>query len=56
MVAELDWTTDVSMERMMRERTAVGGGNLMNNLLDPPERLARHMVDTLLEWIEKPGG
>ena len=35
---ELDWSTDVDMERVMRERTA-GAGALMNQLLAPPRAL-----------------
>ena len=35
---ELDWSTDVDMERVMRERTA-GSGALMNQLLAPPRPL-----------------
>ena len=36
---ELDWTTDVSMERMTKERTAAGGGVLMNQIMQPPRPL-----------------
>lgn len=41
---ELDWSVDVSMERMMRERTAVGGGTLMNQVLRPPQQLEEEKV------------
>ncbi len=36
---ELDWSTDVSIERMMQERTAAGGGALMNQVMKPPRPL-----------------
>jgi hypothetical protein len=36
---ELDWTTDVSIERMMQQRTEAGGGTLMNQVLQPPRQL-----------------
>jgi hypothetical protein len=36
---ELDWATDVSLERMMKERTAAGGGVLMNQIMQPPRQL-----------------
>jgi len=35
---ELDWSTDVDMERVMRERVA-GAGAMMNQLLAPPRPL-----------------
>ena len=35
---ELDWSTDVDMERVMRERVA-GAGAMMNQLLTPPRAL-----------------
>jgi len=35
---ELDWSTDVDMERVMRERVA-GAGAMMNQLLAPPRAL-----------------
>ncbi len=41
---ELDWSADVSIERMMRERTAVGGGTLMNQVLNPPSQLEEDKV------------
>ena len=34
---ELDWSTEVSMERMMAERTAAGGGALMTQVMQPPK-------------------
>ncbi|MGH0033487.1 MAG: ferritin-like domain-containing protein [Myxococcota bacterium] len=36
---DLDWETEVSIEKMMAERAAVGGGNMMNQLLNPPRNL-----------------
>jgi hypothetical protein len=36
---ELDWSTEVDMERIIRDRMAAGGGNLMNTLLRPPRTL-----------------
>jgi hypothetical protein len=36
--ADLDWSIDVDMERIMRERTESAGG-LMNQLLNPPRPL-----------------
>ncbi|MCG8592745.1 MAG: ferritin-like domain-containing protein [Proteobacteria bacterium] len=41
---ELDWDVDVSIERMMADRAAVGGGNLMNQLLNPPKELPQDEV------------
>jgi hypothetical protein len=41
---ELDWSTEVSLEKMMRERTAVGGGTLMNQVLNPPQQLEEEKV------------
>jgi hypothetical protein len=37
--ADLDWSVDVDIERMMRERAALGGGGLMNQLMSPPRTL-----------------
>ena len=37
--AELDWSTDVDVYRMMKERAAIGGGALMNQLMNPPRKL-----------------
>ena len=43
---ELDWSTDVDMERVMRER--VGGNNgMMNQLLNPPRPLSPDESTTL---------
>ncbi|MCZ6463284.1 MAG: ferritin-like domain-containing protein [Proteobacteria bacterium] len=38
--ADLDWDTEVSIERMMRDRTAVGGGQMMNQVMNPPKTLS----------------
>jgi len=37
---ELDWSAEVSLERMMAERNAAGGGQVMNSLMAPPEKLS----------------
>jgi hypothetical protein len=43
---ELDWSTDVSIERMARERAAIGGGGMMNRVLNPPRPLdEREVID-----------
>jgi hypothetical protein len=42
--SDLDWDTEVSIEKMMSERATAGGGNLMNQLLDPPRPLAEEEV------------
>ena len=44
--ADLDWSTEVDMERMMRERAA-GGGQLMNQLMNPPRKLEEPELVTL---------
>jgi len=36
---DLDWSTDVDMARIMRERMANGAGSLINDLLAPPRPL-----------------
>jgi len=33
---ELDWSTDVSIERMMRDRAQAGGGAIINQVMAPP--------------------
>jgi len=38
--SELDWSTEVSIEKMMRDRTAAGGATLMNEVMRPPQRLS----------------
>ncbi len=37
--SSLDWSTDVNIEKMMAERAAAGGGQLMNQLMKPPKNL-----------------
>ncbi len=37
---ELDWGTDVDIERITAQRQAAGGGGLMNRLLNPPRELS----------------
>jgi hypothetical protein len=37
--SDLDWSTEVSLERMMAERNAAGGGGMMNELMNPPQKL-----------------
>lgn len=37
---ELDWSTEVSIERLMEERNRIGGGSLMNEVMAPPEQLS----------------
>jgi hypothetical protein len=44
--SDLDWSTDVDMERTMRERTA-NAGSLMNQLLNPPRALGDEERTTL---------
>jgi hypothetical protein len=36
---DLDWNTEVSLEKMLLERQQVGGGNMLNTLLNPPTPL-----------------
>jgi len=36
---DLDWSTEVSIERMVRDRVANGLGPMMNAMLNPPETL-----------------
>ena len=46
---ELDWSTEVSIERMMQERTAAGGGALLTEVLRPPKDLGdRGLVELQL--------
>jgi len=39
--SELDWSTDVDPERVMKERFASGASGIMNQLLSPPRPLAQ---------------
>ncbi len=46
---ELDWSTEVSIERMMQERTAAGGGALLTEVMRPPKDLGdRELVELQL--------
>jgi hypothetical protein len=36
---DLDWGTDVDVERIVKTRSQAGGGALMNQLLSPPKKL-----------------
>ena len=42
--ADLDWSTDVDVERMVRQRQQNGMGGLLNNVLNPPRTLATEEV------------
>jgi len=44
---ELDWSTDVSVERIVKQRQANGAGNVMNTLLNPPKTLTEDEILTL---------
>lgn len=44
---ELDWSTDVSIERIVKQRQAAGASGLMNTLLRPPKPLSDDEVLTL---------
>ncbi len=37
---DLDWTTDVSIEKMMADRVASGAGNVMNGVMKPPRTMS----------------
>jgi hypothetical protein len=37
---ELDWSIDVDVEKMVRQRQAMGLGGMLNNVLNPPRPLA----------------
>ena len=46
---DLDWTIDVDIERMMRERATAGGGELFQRVMAPPRPLdERGMVELQL--------
>ncbi|MCP5055883.1 MAG: hypothetical protein GY937_04060 [bacterium] len=38
--SELDWSTEVSIERMMAERSAAGAADVMNNVMNPPKKMS----------------
>jgi hypothetical protein len=42
--SELPWDTEVSIERMMQERQQMGGGQLMNQVMNPPRSLGEREV------------
>ena len=37
---ELDWSVDVDVEKMVRQRQAMGMGGMLNNVLNPPRPLS----------------
>jgi hypothetical protein len=37
---ELDWSTEVDVERIVRQRQAMGLGGMLNNVLNPPKQLS----------------
>ncbi len=37
--SDLDWSTDVSIEKLMRDRTQAGVGQMMANVMNPPKQL-----------------
>ena len=37
---DLDWNTEVDVEKMVRERQAMGMGGMLNNVLNPPKTLS----------------
>jgi len=41
---ELDWSTDVDIERMAHEMVTNGSHHVINSLLDPPQKLAPEQV------------
>jgi len=41
---DLDWSTDVNLEKMLADRVQNGAGNLMNNLMKPPRDLSPEEV------------
>ena len=45
--SDLDWATDVDVDRMMKERAAIGGGALMNQLMNPPRKLDEREIIAL---------
>ena len=44
---ELDWTTDVDVEKMVRQRQEMGMGGMLNNVLNPPKQLDDQELVTL---------
>ncbi len=47
--SDLDWSIDVDIDRIMRERAAGGGGQLLNQVMNPPRTLdERETIDLQL--------
>ena len=44
---ELDWSIDVNVERMVRQRHEMGMGGMLNNVLNPPKQLSDEELVTL---------
>ncbi|HKJ25289.1 MAG TPA: ferritin-like domain-containing protein [Myxococcota bacterium] len=44
---ELDWSVDVDVERMVRQRNEMGMGGMLNNVLNPPKQLSDEELVTL---------
>jgi len=44
---ELDWSIDVDIEKMVRERHAMGMGGMLNQVLNPPKQLSDEELITL---------
>jgi hypothetical protein len=43
---EIDWSIDVDIERLTREREAMGAGGMLNSVLNPPRQLSdREVID-----------
>ena len=45
--SDLDWSTDVDLERMSSEITAAGGHHVINTMLDPPQTLSPENAVTM---------
>jgi len=45
--SDLDWSTDVDLERMISQRQAAGGGGAINQFLNPPRALDEREALTL---------
>jgi len=37
--SELDWSTEVDIDKMMRDRVGMGAGNVVNSVMNPPRQL-----------------
>lgn len=42
--SDLDWASNVDVEKMMADRAALGGGQLMNQLMNPPRKLEEREI------------